>query len=299
MQREVMSLIDSAGLLFERLLFFQKYFDFMDIEPRVSNPANPVPFPAGPLTICFENVSFAYPDGRSALKNINFQLDPGQTIAIVGENGAGKTTLVKLLLRYYDPNNGRITINGIDLRQLDITEWRAQAGAVLQNFGRYSYTITENIVLGSNSPDHESVSQALKDSGLTKLTRELSGQANHRLGKEFGGTELSGGQWQKLATARALYRQADLLILDEPTAALDPRSEHELFQHFARLAKGRTVIMITHRLASVTMTDRVLVLKQGELVEDGSHQALIAKQGEYSDLWSMQAERYVTGSAAS
>lgn len=296
MQNEVISLADSTGTLFERLLFFQKYFEFMDTQPAVRNPLQPQPMPEEPLTIRFEQVSFTYPDGRPALHDVSFEIAPGETLAIVGENGAGKTTLVKLLMRFYDPTVGRITVSGIDLRQLDITAWRARVGAVLQDFGRYSYTMAENVALGVDptSVDKQKAAYALSEAGLDGLLTQFEAHADQALGKEFGGTELSGGQWQKIAIARALYREADLLILDEPTAALDPRSEHELFERFAAMTRGRSVVLITHRLASVRMADRVLVMKQGDLVEDGTHEALLARRGEYAELWWMQAERYGT-----
>src|SRR5690606_29492476 len=163
----------------------------------------------------------------------------------------------------------------------------ARAGAVLQDFGRYSYSLGENVALGvdDGDADERKVARALSEAGLDGLVAQFEARADQALGKEFGGTELSGGQWQKVAIARALYREADLLVLDEPTAALDPRSEHELYQRFAAMTRGRSVVLITHRLASVRMADRVLVMKQGRLVEDGPHEALLARQGEYADLW--------------
>lgn len=293
MQNEVISLAESVGYLFERLLFFEKYFEFVDVEPNVRDPAEPRPVPDGPLEVRFEDVSFAYPDGREALHGVSFALRPGERLAIVGENGAGKSTVVKLLMRFYDPSAGRITVNGVDLRELDSSEWRARLGAVLQDFGRYAYSVEENVALAeSEGAERSRVEGALAAAGLEATLARLEGGVEQALGKEFGGTELSGGQWQKLAIARALYRDADLLVLDEPTAALDPRSEHELFERFAGLAHGRSVVLITHRLASVRMADRVLVLAHGRLVEAGAHQELLESGGEYAELWRLQAERY-------
>lgn len=300
MNNEVFGLAEGVGYLFERLLFFQKYFDFMDMVPAVRNDGGAQPVPDGPLLIRFEHVSFSYPDGRTALRDVSFQIAPGETLAIVGENGAGKSTIVKLLMRFYDPPEGRITVNGVDLRSLDVSKWRARTGAVLQNFGHYSYSLSENVALGVSKEDvnEARVARALSEAGLEDLTTGFEARAEHMLGKEFGGTELSGGQWQKVAIARALYKDAELLILDEPTAALDPRSEHELYQRFATMARDRSVVLITHRLASVQMADRALVLKKGRIVEHGPHNELVALQGEYADLWHMQAERYKTALAS-
>ncbi len=294
LQNEAFALNEGVGELFQRALFFEKYFEFMAIEPEVRQPDDPLPVPEGPLTVAFEDVSFAYPDGRVALEHVSFAIRPGETLAIVGENGAGKSTLVKLLLRFYDPTGGRVTVNGVDLRSLDVDAWRARVGAVLQAFGRYDYTLRENVTLGAapREDEPEAVTRALTDAGLGGLVESLGGGIDHGLGKEFGGTELSGGQWQKVAIARALYRDAPLLILDEPTAALDPRSEHELFERFARLSRGRSVILITHRLASVQMADRAVVLRGGRLVEEGGHAELLRRGGEYAELWWLQAEKY-------
>ncbi len=294
LQNEVFALNESVGALFERVLFFEKYFEFMATLPEVRQPAEPLPILEGPLTVAFEDVSFVYPDGRAALEHVSFVIRPGEALAIVGENGAGKSTLVKLLLRFYDPTGGRVTVNGVDLRRLDVDAWRAKAGAVLQAFGRYDYTLRENVTLGAapREGETEAVARALTDAGLGALVASLGGGIDHGLGKEFGGTEFSGGQWQKVAIARALYRDAPLLILDEPTAALDPRSEHELFERFARLSRGRSVILITHRLASVQMADRAVVLRGGKLVEEGDHAELLRRGGEYAELWWLQAEKY-------
>jgi ATP-binding cassette, subfamily B, bacterial len=222
-------------------------------------------------------------------------LYPGEIVAVVGENGAGKTTIVKLLTRLYDPTEGSITVDGIDLKNLNLNQWRQYISVIFQDFGRYAFTLTENISLGNlkSLHDPEPLQHAIQKAGMTRLVNKLPEKEHTLLSKQFGGTDLSGGEWQKLALARAFIREdAQLLILDEPTAALDPRSEHEVYQHFSELAHGKTTLLITHRLASVQMADRILVLKSGALVEEGTHKDLLQRGGEYSLLWNMQAKQY-------
>ncbi len=282
--------------LFENVLYMQKFFDFLDspIPMPLSIPGEKIPTPIR-SGISFEKVDFCYPDGRLALKDISFTLDSGQTVAIVGENGAGKTTLVKLLTRLYDPTTGSILVDGIDLRNFNLEQWREQIAGVFQDFGHYALTLGENIALGNlaalECPDI--LRYAVEKADIVKLVEHFPTREDTPLGKQFGGTELSGGQWQKLALARAFVRkEAQLLLLDEPTAALDPRSEYDLYLRFIELAEGKTTILITHRLASVRMAHRILVLKAGHLIEDGTHQELLERGGEYTTLWNMQAQQY-------
>jgi len=282
--------------LLENILYMQQFFYFLDspISMPLSIPGEKVPTPIR-SGITFDKVDFHYPDGRLALQDISFTLVPGQTVAIVGENGAGKTTLVKLLTRLYDPTQGCILVDGIDLRNLNLEQWRQQIAGVFQDFGHYALTLGENIALGNLAAlEHSDILKyAIEKADIVKLVDHFPTREDTPLGKQFGGTELSGGQWQKLALARAFVRQeAQLLLLDEPTAALDPRSECELFRRFIELAEGKTTILITHRLASVRMADRILVLKSGYLIEDGTHQELLQRGGEYTALWNMQAKLY-------
>ncbi len=282
--------------LFENVLYMEKFFNFLHspIPMPLSIPGEKIPTPIR-SGITFEKVDFCYPDGRLALKDISFTLYSGQTVAIVGENGAGKTTLVKLLTRLYDPTTGRILVDGIDLKNFNLEQWRQQIAGVFQDFGHYALTLGENIALGNlaalESPDI--LKYAVEKADIAKLVEHFPTKEDTPLGKQFGGTELSGGQWQKLALARAFVRQqAQLLLLDEPTAALDPRSEYDLYLRFMELAEGKTTILITHRLASVRMAHRILVLKAGCLIEDGTHQELLQRGGEYTALWNMQAQHY-------
>lgn len=231
--------------------------------------------------IAFEDVGFVYPGGLQALEGVSFRVPYGQTVALVGENGAGKTTLVKLLLRFYDPSEGRILVGGVDLRELDLAAWRRKVGAVFQRFGRYAFTLGENVGLAdlARLDDAEALEAALRNVGLGEVLVRLPRGLATPLGRAFGGRELPGGEWQRLAIARALFREAEVLVLDEPTAALDARAEHRIFSDFARLARGRTALLVSHRLASVREADRILVLKTGRLVEDGTHDELLAKGG--------------------
>lgn len=293
LQGGVSNLIGNSSWLLDRVLYFEKYFDFLAAEPQVKNPERPVSLPAKTPHIRFEHVSFHYPDGRAALHDVSFELRPGETVAVVGENGAGKTTLVKLLLRFYDPTEGAVTLGGVNLREVDLNAWRRRVSAVFQDFGRYAYTVLENVELADvEAGDEVRATAALTKSGFLTSAGNLPGGLQTRLGKAFGGTELSGGQWQKLALARALYRDADVLVLDEPTAALDPRAEAALYTQFVALTEGNTALLITHRLGSVLMADRVLVLKAGRLVEEGTHMELLSRGGEYAELWALQAAQY-------
>lgn len=242
--------------------------------------------------IVFENVSFSYPDGRKVLSHVNFKIMKGEKIAIVGQNGAGKSTIIKLLLRFYDPTDGLITVDGKDLKTLDILSWRASISGVFQDFGQYHFTAQENIYLANAHASQEAVIDASKKGGFFPILNKLPEGLNTLLGKEFGGTSLSGGEWQKLAMSRAFLRDANLLILDEPTSSLDPQSELEVFKKFAEAAVDKTTLFITHRLGSAKMVDRILVFKDGCLIEEGSHEKLFSAKQEYASLFQMQADLY-------
>jgi ATP-binding cassette subfamily B protein len=295
LQQQLGRLAGMLSVVLGHLLFFEQLFRFFDRASTMplARPGRPTPRPLRD-GIAFERVGFRYPTGSLALDGVSFAIRPGERVALVGENGAGKSTVAKLLCRLYDPSEGAIRVDGQSLPTLDLAGWRARVGAVFQDFGRYQLTLAENVALGQI--------EALDDRARIERAGEAAGLAGHaaalpdgyatRLGVEMGGVDLSGGQWQAVGVARALLRDADLLILDEPTAALDPRAEAALFARFAELARGRTTILITHRLASVRLADRILVLKEGRLVEDGTHDQLIRLAGEYATLYRLQADQY-------
>jgi len=278
-------------------IYLQDFFDFFDIEPRIVNLNKPRPFPK-PIQqgFVFENVGFKYINSdRWANRHLNFTLHVGEKLALVGENGAGKTTLVKLLARLYEPTEGRILLDGIDLREYDLNELRLNLGIIFQDYLRFQMSFSHNIAVGNiQEKENEplivnSAQQSLADAVAAKLPAKYG----QMLGRRFNqGVELSGGEWQKVALARAYMKDAQLLILDEPTAALDARAEYEVFQRFAQLTEGKTAVLISHRFSTVRMADRILVLEQGELLEIGSHEELLKKEGRYAELFHLQAAGY-------
>jgi ATP-binding cassette, subfamily B, bacterial len=287
----------SLSQVFEQSLYLEDLFSFLDIQPSIRrNPeAKQVPVPIRQGFV-FEGVGFRYPRAESwAVRNLNFTLAPGERIALVGENGAGKTTLVKLLARLYDPDEGRILLDGTDLREYDVDSLRRNVGVIFQDFVRYDFALKENIAVGNIAriEDDPAIKAAAERSLADSVAQRLAGQYDQMLGKRFeGGVDLSGGEWQKVALARAYMRDAQLLILDEPTAALDARAEYEVFLRFSELTKGRMAVLISHRFSTVRMADRILVLKGGELVEQGTHEALVELGGLYSELFQLQAAGY-------
>ena len=237
----------------------------------------------------FENVGFRYPGAeRWAVRNLNFELRAGEILALVGENGAGKTTLVKLLARLYDPDEGRILLDGHDLREYDLFALRANIGVIFQDFMRYSFTAADNIAVGriEARDDRARIVESAERSLADEVIRKLPEQYDQLLGKRFRtGIDLSGGEWQKVAIARAYMRDAQLLILDEPTAALDARAEYEVFERFKELSRGKTVVLISHRFSSVRMADRIVVLKDGTVEAEGTHAELLQQRGRYAELF--------------
>ena len=244
----------------------------------------------------FRGVSFRYPDSdRPVLKNINLRIEPGERIALVGENGQGKTTLVKLLARLYDPTEGAIFLDGIDLREYSIEDLSKEIGIIFQDFVRYEISARENIGVGriEEIGNELRVSEAARKSLADEVVAKLPNGLHQMLGRRFeGGADLSGGEWQKFALARAYMRDAQVLILDEPTAALDARSEYEVFQHFAELTQDCTTVLVSHRFSTVRIAQRILVLDDGQIREQGTHEQLLELGGRYAEFFNLQAEGY-------
>jgi ATP-binding cassette subfamily B protein len=278
-------------------LYLDDLFTFFEIRPEIVSPPNPRPVPV-PIRegFGFEDVGFRYPGAeRFAVRHLTFTLHAGEVLALVGENGAGKTTLVKLLARLYDPDEGRILLDGHDLREYDLAELRANIGVIFQDFVRYHLTAAENIAVGriEAREDRERIEAAARASLADEVVRRLPAGYDQVVGKRFrGGVDLSGGEWQKIAIARAYMRDAQVLILDEPTASLDARSEFEVFQRFKELSEGKTAILISHRFSSVRMADRILVLAEGQIEAAGTHEELLAAGGRYAELFELQAAGY-------
>jgi ATP-binding cassette subfamily B protein len=287
----------SLSQVFEQSLYLDDLFTFLELQPaiRLKPGARPVPIPIK-TGFAFEAVGFRYPGSEQwAVRGLNFSLSPGERLALVGENGAGKTTLVKLLARLYDPTEGRILLDGVDLKEYDIESLRRNVGVIFQDFVRYDFLLKENIAVGNieRVTDEPAIKTAAERSLADSVVRRLTGGYDQMLGKRFeNGVDLSGGEWQKVALARAYMRDAQLLILDEPTAALDARAEYEVFLRFSELTKGRMAVLISHRFSTVRMADRILVLKGGELVEQGTHAALVERGGLYAELFQLQAAGY-------
>jgi ATP-binding cassette subfamily B protein len=287
----------SLSQVYEQSLYLSDLFTFFEVEPLVSSPPHARPVPA-PVRRGFEfrDVGFRYPGSdRWAVRHLTFEFHPGERIALVGENGAGKTTLVKLLARLYDPDEGRILLDGTDLREYDLDSLRRHIGVIFQDFVRYDFIMRENIGVSEIDAldDGARISEAARRSLADQVVSRFEHGYDQMLGRRFdGGVELSGGEWQKVALARAYLREAQVLILDEPTAALDARAEYQVFLRFAELTKGKMAVLISHRFSTVRMADRILVLKSGELVEQGTHAELVAREGLYAELFGLQAAGY-------
>ncbi len=299
--RQLSSLMENMLMRFTSVsqgaIYLYDFLEFFEIKPKIAVASNPVPFP-NPIKhgFTFENVGFQYHNSeRWANRHLNFTLLPREKLALVGENGAGKTTLVKLLARLYDPTEGRILLDGIDLKEYDINGLRQNLGVIFQDYLRYQMSLSQNIAVGNISEvdNLEQIKKAARQSLAHILAEKLPGQYDQSLGRRFNnGVELSGGEWQKIALARAYMKDAQVLILDEPTAALDARAEYEVFQRFAELTKGKSAVLISHRFSTARLADRILVLDNGMLLEAGTHEELLLKNGRYAELFNLQAKGY-------
>jgi ATP-binding cassette subfamily B protein len=280
----------------DQSLFLTDLVEFFKVQPTVRSKPEAIPAPR-PIRqgFAFENVSFSYPgSSRRVLDHLNLRIHPGERIALIGENGQGKTTIVKLITRLYDPTEGRILLDGIDLREYSIEELNREIGVIFQDFMRYEMSALRNIGVGrieDTSRGH--IELAARKSLADAVIRRLPKGYDQLLGRRFeGGLDLSGGEWQKIALARAYLRDAQLLILDEPTAALDARSEYEVFQRFAELTEGKMALLISHRFSTVRMADRIVVLEDGRIAEQGNHSQLMALGGRYAEMFELQAASY-------
>ncbi len=293
------AVLGGLAALYEDNLFLTYYHEFMTLEPRVLPPAQPAPVPR-PMSqgIRFEGVDFSYPDTeRTALAGVSLTIRPGEVAALVGPNGSGKTTLIKLLCRLYDPTAGAITLDGADLRSFDVDELRRHVSVIFQDFTEYQFTARENIRVGNLALDGDdpAIEAAARDAGADAVIRGLPHGYETMLGKWFEeGEELSVGEWQKVALARAFVRDAEILVFDEPTSALDAETEWTVFQHIKELARGRAVVLISHRFSTVRTADRIHILDEGRIIESGDHEELMALGGRYARMYEVQARAYQT-----
>jgi ATP-binding cassette subfamily B protein len=293
----IQAVFSTFSKIADQALFITDLLEFFGLQPKVFSKPNALPVPkAIRKGFEFQDVSFAYPgQTRLVLSNVSFRLEPTERLALVGENGQGKTTIVKLLTRLYDPTGGRILLDGVDLREYDLEDLWKETGVIFQDFMRYDMTAAENIAIGRIEEQDNifRVRSAAQKSLAEGVIRKLPKGYEQILGRRFeGGVDLSGGEWQKMALARAYLRDAQLLILDEPTAALDAKSEHEVFQRFAELTKGKMALLISHRFSTVKMADRILVLENGRIAEQGHHDQLLQNKGRYAEMFELQAASY-------
>lgn len=293
-QQDLTNLLWNMVLVDSDLRYIKDFFDYIDLPEEKMN-GNVLSEKRLVIGIKCEQLSFTYPgSSKSVFADINLQIQPGERIALVGDNGSGKTTLIKLLLGLYKPTDGRITVEGIDLKDADISTWRKKCTAIFQDFHKYHLTLKDNIAIGQieKNDDYEQIMRAAKSSGADEMIQQLAAGYDTFLGKEFDGAELSQGQWQKIAIARAYVRDAELLILDEPTAALDPQAEVDIYRQFQDIAQGKTTIFISHRLGICKLADRIIVLNNGGIAEQGTHEQLMKENGHYAGMYRLQSQWY-------
>ncbi len=294
---DLANILNNVSFIYENNLYANDYFNLLETKNKIKdNPGAIQLTDRIPLEIVFENVSFHYPDAKEdVLKHVSFTIKRGDDIAIVGHNGAGKTTLIKLLLRFYDPTEGRILVNGEDLRNISLSTWYQHIGILFQDFARYDLSLKENIFLGdiSQKASDEKVIDVISKAQAKDIMLQLTDGLDQRMGKWFEGSEdVSVGQWQKVAIARALFRQAPILIMDEPTANIDAEAEFAIFENLKKVYEEKTLIFISHRFSTVRMADTIFVIDKGQLAEEGSHEALMKKKGLYAKYFSLQKKGY-------
>lgn len=296
-QSSVTGLLRNTNKVFENSLYLKSVFDILEVEPIVPMSSHPVVLNLRkPPVIEFKNVSFTYPDSdNKILNNFSLKINPGEKVAFVGENGAGKSTVIKLLARFYDVDHGEILINGVNIKNLDRDSWYQRLGVLFQEFNKYEDLVRDNIYYGdvSSKMSLEKVVAAATSAGAHPMIGKLEKGYDSMLGKMFkGGVDLSGGQWQKIALSRAFFRNAPILVLDEPTASIDAKAEAEIFSRVGKLAKNKTVIIISHRFSTVRNADRIFVIENGQITESGTHQQLMKIDGQYASLFKIQAKGY-------
>jgi ATP-binding cassette, subfamily B, bacterial len=284
-----------AGMTYETTLYIRHWNELMALPRLISEPLAPRRFArVAPPRIEFRDVSFGYGNGRDVLARLSFVIEPGESVALVGVNGAGKSTIIKLLCRFYDVTAGQILINGVDLRELALEHWHAHLGTLFQDFVQYKLAVRDNVLLGDpERVDEDAMREAIRKAGASALVDALPGRHDQILGSELGdGEQLSGGQWQKLAIARAFYQGAPILIMDEPTSAIDAEAELEIFEHLEAAYRDKTLILVSHRFSTVRNADRILVIEDGRIVEQGSHDELVEQAGRYASMFASQAAGY-------
>lgn len=293
----VSGMVGNLGWVYENNLYVNHFFEVLNLKNviKVKSPAIDIPENPYPPKIEFRNVSFSYPKSKKkAIDDLSFIVKSGENVAIVGENGAGKTTIVKLLCRFYDVTEGEILINGVNIKDLDLAKWYSYLGTLFQEFVHYDFTVKENITLSEDTDSDESrIIEAARKSGSLEFINKLPKKFDQQLGKQFDdGTELSQGQWQKIAIARAFYESAPVLILDEPTSAIDAEAEYKIFNNLHTSYKDKSLLFISHRFSTVRNADKILVFKAGKLIESGNHSTLLKKGGLYAKLFNIQASAY-------
>lgn len=294
----VSSALNQYSFLKVRFKYLDRYLEFMDHPRFIENPEQVIEIPPipNPSVIEFRNVTFKYPNTeREILKNFDLVINSKEKVALVGENGAGKTTIIKLLLRFYDVDQGEVLVNGVNIKDINLDEWYRKMGVLFQDFIKYQFTFKDNVYFGDldKKGDQEALKMAIHKSGAEGFLDDLPKNLDQVVGKMFeDGVDLSGGQWQKLALARAFFRDAPILILDEPTSSIDAKAEAEIFEKVQRLQKDKTVLIISHRFSTVRNADRILVLEDGKIIEEGSHARLMKQKGVYAELFELQAQGY-------